>query len=142
MKATKNYQLTGSSKRIKLILSDINHYGRLHPLIQRVEKLEPVSQGTKYKIIERPYLWLPINIQYKVLVKTNEHEIDYEITEIPFTKAFINYQLNIASENLTNIQFHLTIKSKVFGKKILLNKMLDAQDQLMKAIQNELHSES
>ena len=141
MEKRKTYSIEGKSEKIAERLKDLEHYGRLHPLIRSVEKLSSSNQGQLYRIIERPFSWIPINIQYKALVKTTRDEIEYAISELPLTQAFITYTLAQESELVTKIQFHLKIKSRATGKRFLLNKVVHAQDQLMHSLQNEIKTD-
>lgn len=94
MQLKKTYKITAPINDIQKSLTDIHEYGRLHPLINGVEKTHsPIHEVTNYKITEQPFSWLPINIQYFAAVKSTERKIDYEITGIPLAKAWIHYDL-------------------------------------------------
>jgi len=80
---------------------------------------------------------LPIQFYYKAKVKASTDEIKYEIYDLPFTKALIHYKLTQKSK-IIEIEFHLRIDSKLIGKRILLYKMMKAQDDLMCSMQSEM----
>lgn len=142
MEITKSYFLNGALTEISSILSDLEIYGRYHPLIRKVKRLDNIDNKILYTIIERPYSWLPINISYTAAVKKGLDQIQYEITEIPFTRAFINYKLIPQAESSTEVIFKLVIQSKAIGKSLLQGKMLKAQDQLMDQIKKDLNSKT
>jgi len=137
---TKSYQLNGSLDKIQKILFDLEYYGRLHPLIKKVELISKKHDLVQwYKIVEKPYPKIPIKIRYKALVaQTPFHEVVYMIEGIPFTKASIKYTLKQLDQNKVDITFDLKIKNYLIGKKILAKKMIAAQDELMIAMQKEL----
>ncbi len=133
------YKILGNLKTIQNILTDLVYYGKLHPLIQSVTKIKNESIDCKaYRIKERPYSWIPINIFYSAQVKSSENKVEYLISGIPFTKAKINYQLNQINTEETEVIFSLELNSKLIGKRILFNKMIDAQNRLMESINKEL----
>lgn len=138
MNSHKKYTLKGDIEKLREILIDLIYFGKLHPLIKKVEKLNSSNKGSYYKISERPYSWLPVRVNYNALVSHSSEVISYEISNLPMTSATINYQLGSLDSNLIDVDFHLEIKSRAPGKKILQNKMLNAQDRLMDAIQVEL----
>ncbi len=137
---TKSYQLSGSLYKIQEILLDLKYYGKLHPLIKEVTLVSKKNKVAQfYKIKEKPFPKIPINISYTALVtQTPEEEIVYMIRDLPLTKAAIKYTLKQLEHNKVDIKFDLTIKNHLIGKKILAKKMLAAQDELMKAMQKEL----
>ena len=138
MEIEKQYNVVGDLAELQNILINIEYYGRLHPLIKAVKKIE--NGSNEYKIKERPYNWIPIHINYLVQVKSFEKRIEYKIIGIPFAKVRIRYSLNQIDKKDTEIIFRLEIDSKLIGKKILGNKMMDAQNQLIKSINEELSS--
>ncbi len=139
MQLQKKYKLTVSIEDIQNILTDIHQYGKLHPLINGVEKTHSPIQGiSNYKIREQPFSWLPINIKYFASVKSSENKVDYEITGLPFTKAWIHYDLLDLGHQKVEISFNLKIAGYLPGKKILQYKMVKAQDELMEAMQKKI----
>ena len=140
MNRQKQYKINGPLIKIQKKLSNLELFGKLHPLIKEVKKMtkDNIGGSLSYRIIERPYHWFPINIQYSAKVTASENEVVYEISEIPFTKANIRYELKEIKENLTEIKFNLQIDSKLIGKGILMNKMISAQDKVMERIDLEM----
>lgn len=60
MQFQKKYKLTAAIQAVQHALTDLHRYGRLHPLINGVEKLDTaINEWTDYKITERPFNWLP-----------------------------------------------------------------------------------
>jgi len=117
------------------ILSNLETYGQFHPLITGVEKMPAKKDGhIQYRIKEKPFDSLPMKIQYKAIVKVRPSQIEFEVLELPFTQAYIYYQLKPKTETSTTIDFRLVINSKMPGKRILQRKMFNAQDRLMNAI--------
>lgn len=134
MEKSKTYTINTSSDIITEILKDLQSYGNFHPLIRKVEKLSSSESGTLYKITERPFKWIPYNIKYTADLTSKNSNIQYEISGMPLTKAYISYQLIQKSKKQTSVQFQLIIASKLPGSRLLLNKMISAQDQLMNSI--------
>jgi len=131
----KTYTVNLPISEIQKILSNLELFGKFHPLITSVEKMNPTKDGhPQYLIKEKPFDSLPIKIQYKAIVKVQPKYIELEIFDIPFTKAFIYYQMQAVNEASTAVDFRLVINSKMPGKVILQRKMINAQDRLMNAI--------
>lgn len=131
MKVDKKYKLAGNLIEVQSLLTDIQLYGKLHPLITQVQHVEDVTQ--KYKIWEKPLSWFPITIQYGVKVKSYNNIVEYNITEIPFTTVSIKYELVQTGISETEASFSLQITKGLIGKKMLLNQMVAAQNQLMES---------
>lgn len=139
MQIQKHYRIAGTISDVQHFLIDLHQYGRIHPLINGIEKIDSsTSEIANYKITERPFNWLPINIQYFASVKSNENAVDYEITGIPFTQGWIHYDLTSLKDEIVEISFNLKITGNWPGKKLLKQKMVKAQDHLMEAIKKEL----
>ncbi len=68
MEKWKTYLIEGNPDKIGEILHDLEYYGKLHPLIQRVERVDTSEERIQYRITERPFRWMPIIIQYLVFV--------------------------------------------------------------------------
>jgi len=139
MLTEKHYKINTDLNFIKNILIDLNLYGELHPLIKSVHKVNVTAKNyEEYLIKERPYRWIPITIKYTAQLSSKENEEDYKILGIPFTKAYIKYTLNKISDKETDVKFRLQLDGKPIGKRILLNKMIKAQNKLMKAMNDQL----
>ena len=140
MEKQKQYKIKGAITKIESILSDLESYSRFHPLIQAAHPINNNDKINKsYNIIERPFLWLPIKVKYKAKVMSSDHTIIYKITGLPLTTATIKYQLQQQVGEPTIIDFHLSIDSKLLGKKILGYKMMKAQDELMAVLAQEMN---
>jgi len=138
MEIRKTYNIHSREDAVRQVLTDLHQYGRLHPLIKQVEKIDQLtSENPTFKITERPYNWAPIIIQYSATLNLIGDEFEYEITGIPLTKAWIRYSLREIGINETEVNFHLKILGKLPAKKILQGKMVAAQNQLMEAMQKE-----
>lgn len=141
MQLTKLYKLKGQINEIKKILVDLTIYGRLHPLIVNViPQGEETNVGQRYKIIERPYGWLPLRISYYAVVREDENQIEYQIEGLPLTRAKVNYDLKPLSDDMVEVSFELEVNGLPMANRILANKMLDAQNQLMDSIKEELEA--
>lgn len=128
----KQYSINKPIDKVQAILSNLKSFAEIHPLILAVY---PLDNYNSYTIKEKPYPWLPIKVNYKARVSTNANEIVYEISELPLTTATIKYQLYQEIGESTIIDFHLQVNSKMLGKKILVNKMMKAQDAVMEALE-------
>lgn len=128
----KTYISKGSIEEIRTILSDLEVYGELHPLIQTVK--QHAADENSYIIKEKPYSWIPITIKYYARVRVIENQIIYKINGLPLTEAKIKYTLEEINDGETSIIYKLELMSKLVGQRILANKMIKAQDQLMKSI--------
>jgi len=135
MKKSKTYTVASPSKNIVEVLIDLERYGKIHPLIVKVEKFDTINT---YRIFEKPFSWVPLNIQYTAAVKSEMDKISYTISGIPFARVYINYTLIQVSNKSTKANFHLSIESKMIGMQILQYKMMRAQDQFMTALQSEI----
>ncbi len=137
MELEKIYTIDQSLELLFETFEDLNLYGLVHPLIRKVEFLERRDLGKAYQIIEQPYRYLPFRIKYKAIVQVNNinnKEIQYTILGIPWTDAEINYSFEKNEiKNSTAIKFQLQIGGELprFVQKILQNKMMKAQDELM-----------
>lgn len=137
----KTYDINGSADQLIAILKDLEHYGRLHPLIRSVKPVDQDSSHLdKFKIKERPFKKLPVTIKYFASVESSDSEVNYQLSGIPFTKGHIQYSIIPISSKETQLKFFLQIDNKVFGKKILLKKMIAAQNELIDNLNSELQS--
>ena len=139
MEIEKSYKVFGKLNKLREILVDLKYYGKLHPLIKSINKIEDESkEHVEYEIKERPYKWIPITIKYYAEVRLRQDLIEYRIKGIPVTKVTIKYTLTEVDKQAIRIRFRLKIENNFVGKKILENKMINAQDLLMTAIKKEL----
>jgi len=138
MKIEKHYRLKGKISNVKKILTNLEFYGKLHPLIKSVEIINnKTTECDEYIISEKPYSWIPIQIKYSAKVKSFENKIEYKIEGLPFSTSKITYKLNQLPEEI-QLKFQLVIEGKLIGKSILLKKMIKAQNELINAINKEL----
>jgi len=137
MVETISYKVKGNISQVVSIYSDLYKFSEHHPLIQRVEKLSSNSKGQLYAIYEKPFSWLPININYRANVtQKDEFTVDYALTKIPFTKAYFNYVFTEEAGHHVHIKLKIEILSKVIHKRILLKMMIKAQDKIIDSIIN------
>lgn len=135
MKIDKQYKVYGQFETIKNYFVDLNYFGKFHPLIKKVDqKGFSSNECSEYKVKEKPFNWLPINIYYSAKVFHFDNIVEYEVVGIPFTKMNIKYVFNKISDNEVHIEFNLVLSGLLIGKSILANKMLSAQDELMNEI--------
>ena len=138
METQLTYLISAPLSTVKSTLGDMKKYGALHPLIKSVTNTEgDAKQLHNFRIKEKPFTWLPITIFYEAELMTTNDTIEYHITGIPLTKAYLHYDFNKISETETEVIFNLKIKSKLPGKKILQYKMIKAQNQLIEAIRQQ-----
>jgi len=138
MQIEKEYSLAGNQKEVQNLLMNLEYYGELHPLIKSVESLEDASKEyEEYLIRERPFAWIPFTVQYWAQVKLDKATIEYKIIGLPFTTARIRYNWSPIAEKETEVIFKLQIEGPWIVEKLLGYKMVDAQDQLMKSINQE-----
>jgi len=139
MKVDRKYEIVGEMQDIQRILVDLVAYGEHHPLINKVTKLDKtIEDHVDFKIRERPLSWLPVNIHYYANVTYEGNQVIYKISGIPLTRARITYLLSQQSNKVIEVLFKLEIDSWMPGKVILRNKMLSAQDSLMKSMSESL----
>lgn len=139
MRIRKVYRLKTKVKDIEEILVDLTVYGRLHPLIINViPEGDETNEGQRYRVVERPFDWLPLKISYWAVVRVTENQIEYKIEGLPMTRARVNYELVSLLENNIEVRFELDVRGLPIAERILANKMLDAQNQLMDSITREL----
>jgi len=139
MEIEKTYLIQCDLIGIHEILTNLDYYGRLHPLIKSTRKIQIVSKDQQEWIVkERPYPKIPINIEYSVRVKSSTNIVEYEIIGIPFTKVNIKYNLLQTEPKKTDAVFSLKLKGPFISNKILMNKMKAAQNQLIISINQEL----
>ncbi len=115
-----------SLARVHQILTDLTIYGKLHPLIFKV-----VRQGeNRYRFFEKPFDPLPFPISYLVQIDYTLNTVFYSITGIPLTKLYFNYFLKSESSDTTIIRLKLRAESVPMIEKILLAKIVKAQEAL------------
>lgn len=132
MENYKTYAVQKKLEKLVDIFSDLEKFGALNPLIYKVEKLGAEQNERLFRIYERPYRWLPITVKYKArVILQAAHNVEYQITELPFTTANFVYRFSKESVDRTMIELRIQINSKLIGKKILMNKMIKAQDKIM-----------
>lgn len=138
MKFEKKYIIQKSLEEVKDIFYNLEKFGSFHPLIKSVKKLDTDVNGqTKYLIKEQPYPWIPIRIKYTALVGIQGNRIAYKIHGIPMVKPSIKYQFSSISNAKTQVHFNLDIEGKMMGKRILMSKMVKAQNSLILLINKE-----
>lgn len=126
--ATKEVEFTAhlSLSRVQQILTDLTIYGKLHPLIYRVERRNQHS----FRIFEKPFHPLPFPISYVAKVEHSTDRISYKISGIPLTKLLFKYLLKSQSSDRTIIRLTLSVESVPFVEEILLGKILRAQEEM------------
>jgi len=138
MEFVKEYMIRRRLDEVTSIFTDLRLYGDYHPLIRSVDLVQNRSGGSKMFLIhERPFHWLPINIQYAAEITALENIIDYNISKVPLLRPSIRYELRSKSEKLTLITFNLKVEGFPIVRNILLSKMIKAQDALIESINNK-----
>ncbi len=136
---TRDYLLEGQKAAVFQVLSNLEKFGELHPLIQKVERVDSDSVEPIFQVFEQPFSWVPITIKYRANVTTtSDDSIQYAITTLPLTSVFLEYKLSQLSASSIQVKVSIEIQSKLIGKGILMYKMLDAQDNTMSSLQNLL----
>ncbi len=70
MKIVKAYSIHSDLSDVHKILTDIDYYGRIHPLIRSTRKIQTESKDhQEWEIKERPYRNIPINITRRYEMK-------------------------------------------------------------------------
>ncbi len=143
MQRTIHFTIDGSANEIRGVFEDLKQYCTFHPLIIDAILIEDKEGKKAYTVIEKPFTWFPLKIRYKAIIHSiSSKKIEYQISEIPFTNGTIVYTFNYdLSNHQMNIIFDLTLKSKLPGKRILLNKMIAAQNELMEALGTAMRQE-
>lgn len=131
-----NYQINASSEKLQEIFSDLTKFGAWHPLIITATLLDDSSNT--YKILEKPYSFLPFKIIYFAEVLSEERKVFYKISGIPLSNAKFTYEFKEITPEATAINCLIEIEGVYFLDSILINKMVDAQNKLMKALSNSL----
>jgi len=136
MVETITYTIKGSLDQVVSIYADLNKFADHHPLIQKVDVLDSKPSEQLYAIYEQPFSWLPFKINYRArVIQKDERTFDYEITEIPFTKAYFKYVFTEEANQTIQIKLRIEILSKIIHKRILMNMMINAQDKIIASIQ-------
>lgn len=137
MTKSKEYLLNLNIDSVIDSFLDLVCFGELHPLITQVKKIDSENSSSTYKIYEKPFSWLPFRIQYYAIVDLIDKSlVRYSIKGIPFVKGIIDYSFNQLSTQQTKVLLNINLQSKVFGKHILMRKMMDAQDVIMAKMEN------
>ncbi len=130
------YNLNAKLKDIKPYFLDIRQYAKLHPLITKAER-EKDKEPDRFTIYEKPFNWLPIRIKYSCKVIDKGGFIIYHVFGLPFKNVTLSYLFQ-EQDDLIDIDFLIEIDSILPGKFILIRKMIDAQNKLMKSLQESL----
>ncbi len=137
MVETITYKVKGSIDQVVPIYADLNKFAEYHPLISKVEEINFSKVDRLYKVYEKPFSWLPVRISYKAkVIQKSDFTVAYEITEIPFTRAFFNYVFSAESNDSVQIRLSIELQSKMIHKKILMNMMTKAQDRVVDSIRS------
>jgi hypothetical protein len=129
----KKYSVYKNIEEVRLVLTNLETYAKVHPLIVSAKPLEISSPDQKiYEIIEQPYSWLPVKFTYQAQVFIANDTITYRLTGIPMFQPVIEYRLKSIDAKKTQVVFTLTISGNLMTQRLLANKMLKAQDQLMR----------
>ena len=111
MKRSKSYKINGNLDEIIGVFTDLNRFGDAHPLIYKVEQLDAVEEDDFYKIFEKPFRWMPININYKArVIRPNETTVEYRVTGIPLTEVHFHYNYSEGSSDHIIIDLHIEMK--------------------------------
>jgi len=131
------HTINKSKDEVQQVIEDLERYGKFHPLITNVEK---INDGN-FKVKERPYSWLPISIGYRVFVEelTAEKAV-YGFSSLVWFKPKFTYRLESQSLDTTKIQLAIRIEGPPIGRQILINKMVAAQLQLWQAFEQSLNN--
>lgn len=119
------------------IFSNLEIYGRLHPRIEQANRIASDDGFIQYQIVERPFSWIPIHIKYAAKVKQSPNRLQYTIQGIPLTKAIYEYQF-LPRQEWTVIKLTIQVESKLPITKLLINKMVQAQEVLIQSLQNQI----
>ena len=137
---TKTYILQGDTQQVMNILANLKHFGELHPLIRKVERIESENENNNvFKVKEQPFEWIPIHINYTAKVNITEEHVIYDVEGLPHAPIQLKYTFQKLPNHQVKITFHLSIQGKLPGKRFLHYKMLKAQDHLMEAMQEKLN---
>jgi ribosome-associated toxin RatA of RatAB toxin-antitoxin module len=138
MQFKKKYKLKNNINHLKDIFGNLKSYGKYHPLIKNVILVNSKnSSKTEYIVKEQPFNWIPIRIKYLTVVRQKNNKIEYQIKKIPLTKVSFEYEFLHIGELECEVEFKLSLKSKLLGKRIFLQKMINAQEELMNNILEE-----
>jgi hypothetical protein len=126
-----NFTIEKPVSEVKDIIGDLRTFGDYHPLITSVTE---TSEST-YEVKERPYSWLPLSIRYSARIELqSDTRIIYRISKLVLFKPRFTYEFLSEESKSTNFQFTIQIEGPPLGRKILLNKMIDAQVRLWQAV--------
>jgi len=126
---TKSYTLSAPVSSVRSVLTNLEQYGRLHPLITSATKIEKDI----FKIRERPFRSIPIHINYFARVIDTPDQIKQQVWGLPLVSLEISYSLE-EKESATQVQVNITATAPPIVRRVLLNKMMAAQDELMRSI--------
>ncbi len=132
---SQSFEVNVSIEECSRILSDLPTFGRLHPLIRRV-RLDKKHKNT-YSVVEKPFAFIPINIRYTARLEVlDTHHLKYHITGLGLYKPILDYRLHNIGKNKTKVQCTIQIHERGPGRKYLLKRMFQAQDQLWEKAEN------
>lgn len=133
---TKSYSIEADANQVKEIFADLVQFGEYHPLIKKVVEISSNDMETLYTINEKPFSWLPFKVNYKAKVTVSDNHIKYYLFEMPGNTVEMNYFILEDPDGKTKIDLTIEIFGRDLGKKMLLRKMFEAQDQIMLDIEN------
>lgn len=118
-----------SVKTVHDFYLDLTAFGESHPLIREANCISTGNYCYQYQIIERPFLWIPYNIEYKAEIENPAYlgEIIYHITEIPRLKPTLTFQFEKQSDSQTRITINVQVEGNPLLRKFLAKKIMKAQ---------------
>ncbi len=133
MQKSRVYEVSRSAERVEAMHLNMSHFADLHPLIQSITH---IGDGPLYSVKERPISWIPLFISYRAKVLSRERIIEYHITGLPFRNVRLQYKFEEIHSNSSRLVFTITINSCLLGKHFLANKMLKAEDQVLRNLED------
>ncbi len=135
----KKYSVYKNVEKIRTVLTNLEIYAEIHPLIISARHLQSGPGSNKiYQIIEQPYRWLPLKIAYQAEVSVTDDTITYQIRGLPGLQPVMVYQLTSIDYGKTQIFFGLSISGNPLAQRILARKMMSAQNQFMRKLDHQI----
>lgn len=109
------------------ILASLTLYCDYHPLIISVE----VIDDGKVKVVEQPFNWLPIKVNYDAQSLVKGDQVEFEFSKIlRMFQPHFEYSITDSSDGYTFVQLTISVSGFPLGRRLLIKKMDQAQQHL------------
>ena len=130
---SQDFTIQKNVAEVQAFYLDLEAFGEIHPLIKNVECLVDYSQCYKFKVIEKPFNWLPFKINYIAGIENPIYlqKVTYSLSEIPFLTPTINYYLEDVNQLETRMNIEIEVHGSWIFRRYLAKKIMKAQQHII-----------